>query len=141
MIAVPIFFSSQILTLIFLLHGEMVRGESGPVAINSDFGWVVTGTTMRRNRVPALVRFTCSSTSPIIHTLRQLSLLREDTTPNYKTRYAVLGKSNRITEKEDTKEEFLKDIRYVEDESRYEVRLPWKAEYLPKSNGYSMCLK
>ena len=33
------------------------------------------------------------------------------------------------TEKEVTNEEFLKDIRYIEDESRYEVKLPWKAEY------------
>mgnify|MGYP002803517215 FL=1 len=46
-----------------------------------------------------------------------------------------------ITEKEETKEEFLKDIRYIEGESRYEVRLPWKTECVPKSNGYSMCLK
>jgi hypothetical protein len=28
-----------------ILTGEMVRGESGPVAVNSDFGWVVTGPT------------------------------------------------------------------------------------------------
>ena len=28
-----------------ILTGEMVRGESGPVAVNSEFDWVVTGTT------------------------------------------------------------------------------------------------
>ena len=45
------------------------------------------------------------------------------------------------TEKEVTNEEFLKNIRYIEDESRYEVKLPWKAECLSKSNGYGMRLK
>ena len=28
-----------------ILTGEIVRGESGPVAINSEFGWVVSGPT------------------------------------------------------------------------------------------------
>ena len=46
-----------------------------------------------------------------------------------------------INEEEVTKEEFLKDIRYLENEARYEVSLPWKNESIPKSNGYGMCLK
>ena len=126
-----------------ILTGEMVRGESGPVAINSDFGWVVTGTTNETE--------SCSRTSAV-------NLLIEE--PNYcnstPTEFAARGddselsnslrrfweiESMGITEKAETKEEFLKNIRYVEGESRYEVRLPWKAECLPKSNGYSMCLK
>ena len=39
------------------------------------------------------------------------------------------------------KGEFLKDVRYKEDESRYEVSLPWKEGCQIGSNGYSQCVK
>ncbi|CAB4026974.1 DUF1758 and DUF1759 and RVT 1 and Peptidase A17 d omain containing [Paramuricea clavata] len=37
-----------------------------------------------------------------------------------------------INEEKVTKEEFLKDIRYLENEARYEVSLPWKNESIPR---------
>ncbi|XP_028410563.1 uncharacterized protein LOC114533261 [Dendronephthya gigantea] len=39
------------------------------------------------------------------------------------------------------KEEFLRDINYLENDARYEVSLPWKDKCVPKSPRYSMCLK
>ena len=126
-----------------ILTGEIVQGESGPVAINSEFGWVVSG--------PTNDTVSGSGTSSV-------HLLIEESERPYPTPMKFAGKddkselSNRlrrfweiesmgITKKEVTKEEFVKDIQYIEDESKYEVKLPWKAECLPKSNKYGMCLK
>ena len=126
-----------------ILAGEIVRGESGPVAINSEFAWVVRG--------PTNDTVSGSGTSSV-------HLLIEEPDHPYPTPMKFAGKEDEselsnllrrfweiesmgITEKEVTKEEFLKDIQYIEDESRYEIKLPWKTECLPKSNGYGMCLK
>ncbi|CAB4032858.1 uncharacterized protein LOC113680502, partial [Paramuricea clavata] len=125
-----------------ILTGEMVRGESGPVAVNSDFGWVVTGPTSDTE--------SCSKVSGV-HLLieEQGSLLtpspfalREDESELSKCLSQFWEiESMGINEEKVTKEEFLKDIRYLENEARYEVSLPWKNESIPKSNGYGMCLK
>ena len=44
-------------------------------------------------------------------------------------------------EEKSTDKEFLKTIQYLEDEERYEVNLPWKADVIPKSNSYGLFLK
>ena len=36
---------------------------------------------------------------------------------------------------------FLKDVKYKENESRYEVSLPWKEGCEIELNGYSQCVK
>ena len=34
-----------------ILTGEVLRGDSGPVAVNSNFGWVVSGPTLERGEM------------------------------------------------------------------------------------------
>ncbi|XP_067029594.1 uncharacterized protein [Acropora muricata] len=34
-----------------ILTGEVLRGDSGPVAVNSKFGWVVSGPTLKRGEI------------------------------------------------------------------------------------------
>ena len=120
----------------------MVRGESGPVAVNSDFGWVVTGRTSdtetcsKVSGVHLLIEVQCPLSTPTSFALREDEYeLSKCLTPFWEI------ESMGINEEEVTKEEFLKDIRYLENEARYEVSLPWKNESIPKSNGYGMCLK
>ncbi|CAB4026440.1 Hypothetical predicted protein, partial [Paramuricea clavata] len=36
---------------------------------------------------------------------------------------------------------FLREVSFDEQEGRYQVRLPWKTEALPQSNGYSTCVR
>ncbi|CAB4022782.1 Hypothetical predicted protein [Paramuricea clavata] len=48
-----------------ILTAEMVRGESGPVAVSSDFGWVVTGPTTYTESCSKVSEFICSSTSNV----------------------------------------------------------------------------
>ena len=120
----------------------MVRGESGPVAVNSDFGWVVTGPTSdtescsKVSGVHLLIEVQCPLSTPTSFALRE----DEYELSKCLTQFWEI-ESMGINEEEVTKEEFLKDIRYLENEARYEVSLPWKNESIPKSNGYGMCLK
>ncbi|CAB3999250.1 Hypothetical predicted protein [Paramuricea clavata] len=36
---------------------------------------------------------------------------------------------------------FLREVSFDKQEGRYQVRLPWKTEALPQSNGYSTCVR
>ena len=60
-----------------ILTGEMVQGESGPVAVNSDFGWVVTGPTSdtescsKVSGVHLLIEEQCSLSTPSSFALRE----------------------------------------------------------------------
>ncbi|CAB4038631.1 Hypothetical predicted protein, partial [Paramuricea clavata] len=125
-----------------ILTGEMVRDESGPVAINSDFGWVVAGPTSdtescsKVSGVHLLIEEQCSLLTPSSFALRE----DESELSKCLSQFWEI-ESMGINEEKVTKEEFLKDIRCLENEARYEVSLPWKNESIPKSNGYGMCLK
>ncbi|CAB4034063.1 Hypothetical predicted protein, partial [Paramuricea clavata] len=104
-----------------ILTGEMVRGESGPVAVNSDFGWVVTGPTSdtescsKVSGVHLLIEEQCSLLTPSSFALRE----DESELSKCLSQFWEI-ESMGINEEKVTKEEFLKDIRYLENEARYE---------------------
>ncbi len=121
----------------------MIRDEGGPVAINSEFGWVVTGQTndteskLKVSSVNLLIEEHGSST-PFPFQLREETDLSKCLNRFWEIESMGIQEPN---EEKSTDKEFLKNIQYLEDEERYEVNLPWKADVIPKSNSYGLCLK
>ena len=118
---------------------EICRGDKGPVAINTIFGYVISGPTQKD------IKDDASSANLII--------LRGNSDPA-KSRFAFEDKNQTLTNKlrrfwdteslgiydEKTDDDkFLKELTYHDDEKRYEVSLPWKPESQPESNGYASC--
>jgi hypothetical protein len=127
-----------------IVNNEMVRGEGrGPVAVSSKFGWIVAGPTMReekndessmvhlimqRNELASQSSYVQNKDGELIETLRTFW----DT--------ESIGITNHdIGNPEESK--FLREVSFDKQEGRYQVRLPWKTEALPQSNGYSTCVR
>ena len=122
-----------------VLTGEVVRGDSGPVAVNSKFGWVVSGPTLERGEksdmsMANLVIEKIGSQNPYPNNENDSELSRA-----LRKFWAIesLGIQDEVDRTRDS--EFLSDIRFEETEGRYEIQLPWKNSCAPKSDGYMMC--
>ena len=125
-----------------ILTGEIVRGEGGPIAINSEFGWVICGPTSNPgtekgvSRVNLLIETQCSLSVP-----GSLAARNDEPELSKSLRQFWETESLGIQEEEEFKEAFSPDIKFNDSEGRYEVTLPWKTDYIPKSSGYAMCTK
>ncbi|XP_046864671.1 uncharacterized protein LOC124459195 [Xenia sp. Carnegie-2017] len=123
-----------------IMTGEIIRSEGGPVVINSEFGWIITGqmndgeANSKFSNVNLIIEdYSFSKEFPLDK--RELKL-HECLKRFWEIESMGIKESN-----ESQDQEFLKNIQYLEDEGRYEVNLPWKGEYIPKSDCYGMCLK
>ena len=124
-----------------IITGEIQRGDVGPCAVNSEFGWLICGSGKAKipGRDETVANFVAERNDVLSHNL----IFKNE----HEDLNEVLSKfwttdSIGITDDVDVvKGEFLKDVRYKEDESRYEVSLPWKEGCQIGSNGYSQCVK
>ena len=104
-----------------VVTGEIIKGDDGPTAVASKFGWLLTGPVKLSGAVPA-------------HAVTNLVIDGNGTTrPPLNDNYVLNESLKRfwdleslgITEpKERNEHEFLEDIKFVG--PRYEVGLPWK---------------
>ena len=122
-----------------ILTGEVVRGDRGFVAVNSKFGWVVSGPTLERGKmsdmsVANLVIEKIGSQNPYPDN-------EHDNELSYTLRRFWDIESLGIQDEVDRtgESEFLPDVRFEETEGCYEIQLPWKNNCTPKSDGYMMC--
>ena len=122
-------------------NGEIVRGSSGPVAMNSAFGWIVCGPTTDYEE---------SGDCSMNLMIEKQGSLSIPGSFERKDNDCELSKSLHkfweiesmgIQERQEDKNDFLEEVQFNETEHRYEVKLPWKVGCSPKSNGYSMCVK
>ena len=116
-----------------ILTGEVLRGDSGPVAVNSKFGWVVSGPTLERGEI--------SNVSMANLVIEKMS--SQNPYPDNKNDNELSCALRRVWDIESLgiqkDSEFLSDIRFEETEGRYEIQLPRKNNCTPKSDGYMMC--
>ena len=116
-----------------LVTGETRRGKSGPVAVNTELGWVLSGATSSPEPdVP--------STCLVTHTLRVDGLPRDS--PNLDDRlksfwelesFGISGADHTVYN------EFENTIRTVN--GKYEVELPWKEGHPPLPDNRLLCVK
>ena len=122
-----------------VLTGEVVRGDSGPVAVNSKFGWVASGPTLERGE-----KSDTSMANLVIEKIGSQNPYPDNENDSELSRalrkfwdIESLGIQDKVDRTRDS--EFLSDIRFEETEGRYEIQLPWKNSCAPKSDGYMMC--
>ena len=122
-----------------VVTGETLRGDSGPTAVNSKLGWLLSGplddvtTTAVDTYVSNLI---ISGDIEKCHRLTQNDELKSTLKRFWET------ESIGIREREDPHndqlpEQFLKNIRYKD--NRYEVTLPWKEDPINVATDYNHC--
>ena len=118
-----------------LVTGKIRRGRAGPIAINTVFGWVLSGPAMSSEQSQA-------SASLLTHVLRVNSSTQETLTldDRLKTFWDLesLGISPSLYESP-VCEEFENSIQFID--VRYQVELPWKQSHPPLADHYNLCLK
>ena len=118
-----------------LVTGEIRRGRAGPIAINTVFGWVLSGPATSSEQSQA-------SASLLTHVLRVDSSTQETLTldDRLKTFWDLesLGISPSLYESP-VCEEFENSIQFID--GRYQVELPWKQSHPPLADHYNLCLK
>ena len=119
-----------------LITGETRRGQSGPVAISTELGWVLSGPAVPPDQIQPL-------TSLVTHTLRVDGLPPTDQALDDSLKSFWELESFGISPRSDTDlsvhEEFEGSVRFVY--GRYQVELPWKNSHPPLADHYNLCLK
>ena len=124
--------------------GEVVRGESGPVAVSSKFGWVVSGPSKDtgRNKNATLAHLVIEQEGTAPH-LYPDSIKRDDNLTQSLQRFwdtESIGIENDQFSESTKQKEFLHKVHFDKEEGRYEVNLPWKQDRSPKATGYDTCV-
>ena len=126
-----------------VVSGDVVRGDSGPVAISSMFGWILSG-----HASEAEARDKFSTTNLIIERSEPMSVSPFDIHSDNDELNSLqkfwdtesLGVQYATKVPQVDGDEFLSDINFDEVERRYEVGLPWKEGCFPASDEYGMCM-
>ena len=116
-----------------LVTGETRRGDTGPVAIRTMFGWVLSGPTSRHVADAAAACL-------VTHTLRVDGLSRESQVLDDRLRsfwdlesFGIIDATNAVHD------EFTTTVQQVE--GRYEVQLPWREGHPVLHDNYQLSLK
>lgn len=116
-----------------LVTGEMRRGKSGPVAINTTLGWVLSG-------VASSPAQDTSSTCLVTHTLRVDGLPQNGKALDDRLKSFWELESFGISSSDySVHDEFRSTIRFVD--GKYEVELPWKEGHPALSDNYHLCAR
>jgi hypothetical protein len=112
----------------------MIRGQLGPVAISSKFGWLLSGpTTEEKGELKTTTNLIISGSSegpfettedPIVNTLRKF----------WETESIGIKSSERCCESA-----FNESVRF--NGERYEIDLPWKDEMPQLPSDFDLCVK
>ena len=122
-----------------IVLGEVVKGSSGPVAISSKLGWLLSGPVMsytddNSRIVSNLVLDIIPSRREVFHESKEIT----DSLENF-WKHESLG----LIEDKQTTDEVSKStnlVEYDDKQGRYEVSLPWKDEvFEPLHSNYDMC--
>ena len=113
-----------------LVTGNIVRGESGPTAIQTKVGWVLSGPTDQQD---VAVNLTLAST----HTLKVDTLSAEPSLDDRLKQFWELESLGVMENETSVYDKFVQQIRF--DGQRYEVSLPWKEHHPPLRNHLDLC--
>ena len=114
-----------------LVTGETIRGQCGPVAINTKLGWVLSGPAETDGRD----KLTASLTT---HTLQVNTVGNEETEAVLRSFWEL--ESLGIQESSDSVyDHFISSI--LLKEKRYEVSLPWREYHEPLLDNYELSFK
>ncbi len=126
-----------------IMTGKCIRGELGPVALESKLGWVLSG------NVPGISSAASTQANLIqTHVLRVGTETYSEITLNSDNKEPLENMLSKFWELESigvscpdensVYEEFVEDVRFVD--GRYEVKLPWKKDHPSLPDNYKLSL-
>ena len=116
-----------------LVTGRVVHGENGPTAVETVFGWVLSGPLDLAAQEPFNVNPTC------VLRIESQSLSADDTHLDFwLKRFWDLEAIGIADQEPSVYEDFVKKISF--NDGHYEVHLPWKEPHLPLDDHYQLSL-
>ena len=114
-----------------LVTGQVIRGDSGPMAIHTKVGWILSGPA---NHLEVLVNLVVVST----HILKiDVCPSMEPALDNCLKRFWDLETLSIVKEETSVYEKFVQKIKF--NGRRYEVYLPWKEYHPPLPDHQELC--
>ena len=114
-----------------LVTGQVIRGDSGPTAIHTKVGWILSGPA---NHLEVAVNLALAST----HTLKiDVHPSMETALDDCLKRFWDLESLGVVKEETSVYERFVQKIKF--DGHRYEVCLPWKEYHPPLPDHRELC--
>ena len=120
------------LALMSLVTGRVIRRKSGPIAIHTMVGWVLSGLI---NNHEVTVNLTLTST----HALKIDTCTLEPNLDNRLKQFWELESLGITKNEASVYGKFVQQILF--DGQRYEVSLPWKEHHLPLPDYLDLCRK
>ena len=120
------------------MTGETKRGEEGPIAVNSKLGWLLSGPineTVDRSYITHS-NLIIDGHNSLFQTIASQDDVLADTLKSFWETESI-GISEPSANGDVKTESF--EINVKRNGDRYEVKLPWKEDCLPCSNGYQLC--
>ena len=119
-----------------IVEGDTVRGESGPIAVRSKLGWLLSGP----GGIPAQSNAVLSNL--VIAGEHDFYVNEVDNdqlvdTLKHFWETESIGIKEKIADEESSENSFLKNLSY--DGTRYVVGLPWKLDREPIPSEYQLC--
>ena len=121
--------------------GEIRRGDNGPVAVQSEFGWLISG-----NAQASRTESNGKISNPMLERPERtypadLLIDEEGDELTNVVRMFWNTESIGIMEIEQlTDHGFLREVLFNEESQRYQVSFPWKEECLPIASGLLSCV-
>ena len=111
--------------------GDIICGDTGPVALNSHFGWLVSGPTKSLSVNYAISNLNIKGDGNMEYSDNQLT---QDLSKFWDTEAIGIFNSN-----QETTDQFPPGHIFDWESCRYQVTLPWKSDTRPLSDCYALC--
>ena len=115
-----------------LLTGEILKGSSGPVALNSCFGWILSGTaSVKTSRT--------QGATVVTHVLRVDGVHADKSLDRELHSFWELESLGILEDENLVQTQFSEHVKF--DNGQYIVSLPWKDSCISLPSNYQLCLR
>ena len=126
-----------------IIMGEVQWGDKGPVAVESEFGWLVSGNAQAKKSGEREESASCliAEGPELVHPHNLFVSTNDDKLTEAVREFWNIESIGILEPSQSIESEFLRDLQFDEVSQRYQVSLPWKQGCMPGSSGYSSCVK
>ena len=119
-----------------LVTGEIIKGD-GPMAMNSKFGWLLSGRVLQAERPTEITEIHCYRLEV---TPAQDNETLNEILPRFWELHS-LGIADSPKVEDEVLRHFNESVSFNEQEGRYTVQLPWKQDRPPLPSNLGLCKK
>ena len=119
-----------------LVTGEIIKGD-GPMAMNSKFGWLLSGPVIQAEQLKEIIETHCYRIE--IKPAQDDETLNEILPRFWELDSLGIADSSKV--EDEVLRHFNKSMSFNKQEGRYTVQLPWKQDRLPLPSNLGLCKK